>query len=141
MSAPEITAAVLKELDQNDYTLVVQNFANTDLVGHSGNLKATIKACEVLDECIGKISKKCLEKGYIFLLSADHGNAEYMIYEENGDPCPSHTLNPVIFLCVSTNYKNIILKNGGLQDVAPTILDFLKIDQPEEMTGRSLLQK
>ncbi|MCL4481008.1 MAG: 2,3-bisphosphoglycerate-independent phosphoglycerate mutase, partial [Bacteroidetes bacterium] len=77
MSARSITETIIKEMDKHNYNLIVQNFANPDLVGHSGNLKATIKACEVLDECIGRIAKKALQKGYYLLITADHGNAEY----------------------------------------------------------------
>jgi 2,3-bisphosphoglycerate-independent phosphoglycerate mutase len=140
MSAREVTGAVIKELETNDYRLVVQNFANPDLVGHSGDYGATVKACEVIDECIGKIAEKTLEKGYDLIITGDHGNAEYMTYEENGEPCPSHTTNPVIFLVVSSRYKGKKLREGGsLGDIAPTILEMLTIQQPAEMTGHSLL--
>ncbi len=140
MSARGVTDAVIKEMDSSDYSLIVQNFANTDLVGHSGDYKATVTACEVVDECIGRISQKALEKGYDLIITADHGNAEYMIYEENGEPCPSHTKNPVIFLLCSPRYKENKLRDGGsLEDIAPTILRMLDIQQPEEMTGKSLL--
>lgn len=140
MSAREVTDRVIKEMDQKDYDLIVQNFANPDLVGHSGNMQATVKACEVIDECIGKISAKAVEENYNLIITADHGNAEYMIYEENGDPCPSHTLNPVICLLVSKQYKSAKLAQGrGLQDIAPTILDIMAIRQPKEMMGKSLI--
>ncbi len=139
MSARQITDTVLKEMDKEKYDLIVQNFANPDLVGHSGNLKATIKACEFLDGCIGKIASKAKEKGYILMITADHGNAEYMIYEKDGKPCPSHTLNKVIFVLVSDDYKEKKLRKGGLQDIAPTILQILKIKKPKEMTGKSLI--
>lgn len=139
MSAREVTEDVLEEIDKDTCGLIVQNFANPDLVGHSGNFKATVKACEVIDECIGRISKKTLEKGYDLIITADHGNAEYKIYEENGEPCPSHSTNPVIFLLVSDRYQNQKLRNGGsLEDIAPTILKMLNIQQPAEMTGKSL---
>lgn len=142
MSAKEVTDAVVKEIDKNSYSLIVQNFANPDLVGHSGDYNATVKACEVVDECIGKIVAKTLEKGYDLIITADHGNAEYMIYEENGEPCPSHTKNPVIFLLVSSRYeKTKPEKTGGLDDIAPTILKMLDIQQPVEMTGKSLIQE
>ena len=140
MSALEITSSILKEIDKKNYNLIIQNFANPDLVGHSADLKATIKACEVLDECIGKITKKCLDKGYTLIITADHGNAEYKIYEKNGDPCPSHTINPVIFLVIDENLKKQKLRKGGsLQDIAPTILEILNIRKPKEMTGKTLL--
>lgn len=139
MSAKEITSRVLKELD-NNYDFIIQNFANGDLVGHSGNLEATIKACETLDECIGKISQKTLKKGYHLLITADHGNAEYMIYEKTKEACPSHTTNSVPFIVVSDKYKSTKLaKNGGLKNIAPTILEIMGIKKPKEMTSKSLL--
>jgi len=141
MSAHEIADAVVKEIDKNEYSLIVQNFANTDLVGHSGDYKATIRACEVIDECIGKIATKTLENGYDLIITGDHGNAEYMTYEDSGDPCPSHTKNPVIFLLVSKAHQKEKLRDGGsLEDIAPTILQMLDIQQPKEMTGKTLFQ-
>jgi len=141
MSASQVTEKVIAELEKKQYTLIVQNFANPDLVGHSGDYQATVKACEVVDECIGRISQKALEEGYDLIITADHGNAEYMIYEENGEPCPSHTKNPVIFLLVSDRYKTQKLHSGGsLQDIAPTILKILDIQQPAEMTGKTLVE-
>jgi 2,3-bisphosphoglycerate-independent phosphoglycerate mutase len=142
MSAREITAKVIEEMDKNTHRVIIQNFANPDLVGHSGSYEATIKACEAVDECIGKIVKKAQEKGFNIIITADHGNAEHMIYEENGDRCPSHTLNPVICLLVSEKYKTAKLKSdGGLCDIAPTVLDILNISKPAEMTGKSLIDQ
>lgn len=141
MSALEITDTALKEIKKQEYNFIVQNFANADLVGHSGKLKATIKACEVIDECVGRIAQACLANDYTLIITADHGNAEYMIYEDSGNPCPSHTQNPVPFVLVSNPHKNVTLASDrGLKDVAPTILDILHIDQPKEMTGKSLIQ-
>ncbi|MBN1494564.1 2,3-bisphosphoglycerate-independent phosphoglycerate mutase [Candidatus Peregrinibacteria bacterium] len=142
MSAREITSALLKEFKNKEYKLIVLNFANGDLVGHSGDLKATIKAVETLDKCIGKIIPVAKKLGYHILLTADHGNAEYKIYEKTGEECPSHTLNPVIFILISDKYKNARLKKrGGLCDIAPTILDILGMKKPKEMTGKSLIIK
>jgi len=142
MSAKEITSALLKEIDKKEYKLIVLNYANGDLVGHSGDLKATIKAVETLDECIGKIVPAAKKHGYNIILTADHGNAEYKIYEKNGEECPSHSLNPVIFILISDKYKKAKLKaKGGLQDIAPTILDIMKMKKPAEMTGKSLIIK
>jgi 2,3-bisphosphoglycerate-independent phosphoglycerate mutase len=142
MSARGITSRVITEMENDKYGVIIQNFANPDLVGHSGNMEATVKACEVIDECIGKIAAKALEKGYNLIISGDHGNAEYMIYEENGEQCPSHTLNPVICLLVSEKYaKSTLNKGGGLQDIAPTMLEILGIVKPPEMTGNSLITK
>ncbi len=140
MGAQEITKKALKEIDRNYYPLIIQNFANADMVGHSGDLHAAIQACEVLDECIGAISKKTLEAGYNLIITADHGNAEYMIDEENLEPWPSHTKNPVIFLLVSKKYQKTRLKSGGgLADIAPTVLKLLELKKPVEMTGESII--
>jgi 2,3-bisphosphoglycerate-independent phosphoglycerate mutase len=142
MSAREVTQSVLKEMDTEKYRVIIQNFANPDLVGHSGNMDATVKACEVVDECIGKIAAKAMEKGYNLIISGDHGNAEYMIYEENGEPCPSHTINPVICVLVSKKYAKTTLKQqSGLKDIAPTILEILDIKKPAEMSGQSLINQ
>lgn len=142
MSAYEITKKVLNELNKHDFDFIIQNFANCDLVGHSGEFKAAIKACEVLDECIGKIYKKTLEKGYHLLITSDHGNAEYMIYEKTKEPCPAHTTNPVQFVLVSEKLKKAKLrKNCGLKNVAPTILDIMKIQKPKEMPCKSIISK
>ena len=140
MSAAGIAERAMKELENGKYRLIVQNFANTDLVGHSGDYKATVTACEVVDECIGKIVGKAQDMGYHVILTADHGNAEYMVYEENGEPCPSHTTNPVICILISGKYKNSKLKNGrGLEDIAPTILNIMDIQKPAKMTGETLI--
>jgi len=142
MSAKEITRALIKELNKKDYKFVVLNYANCDLVGHSGNLKAAIKGVETIDACIGQIIPIAKKHNYHILITADHGNAEYMIYEKNGEECPSHTLNPVIFILASDIYKNAKLKKrGGLSDIAPTILDIMKMKKPKEMTGKSLIIK
>lgn len=143
MSAPEITEALVKELKKksSDYSLVVLNFANGDLVGHSGDFKATVKAIETVDNCLEQIIPLALEKGYSIIVTADHGNAEYMRYE-NGESCPSHTLNPVFFVLVSKDKKKVKLKKSkglGLKDIAPTVLDLLKISKPKEMKGESLI--
>ncbi len=138
MSAPQITSAVINEMDKKKYDLIIQNFANPDLVGHSGNLKATIKACEVVDGCIGKIKAAADRNNYILIITADHGNAEYKIYESNGDQCPSHSKNPVIFVLAAPQFKNKKLRRGGLQDIAPTVLKIMGIKKPREMTGKPL---
>lgn len=141
MSAREITNKVIKEVSSNKFDFIIQNFANPDLVGHSGNLIATIKACEIIDECIGKITKATLKNDYHLIIIADHGNAEYMIYEESGDQCPSHTLNPVPCILVSKKYKSAKLRGRmGLKDIAPTILEIMNIKKPKEMEGKTLIK-
>lgn len=143
MSAYGITKKVLPEIKKGKYNFVVINFANGDLVGHSANLKAGIKACEVVDKCVGKIISLGLKKDYTNVVTADHGNIEIMLYP-NGEPCPAHGTNPVPFFIIS-NDKSLskrkikLRKNCGLSDVAPTILDVMGIKKPKEMTGKCLI--
>lgn len=141
MSAREITDEVLPKIESQKYALIVLNFANCDLVGHSGDLKATIKGVETIDECIGRIIPDALQAGYHIMLTGDHGNAEYKIYEKNGEPCPSHTLNPVPFILVGKDTENWRLRqtDAELDDIAPTILKIMGIEKPKEMTGENLL--
>jgi 2,3-bisphosphoglycerate-independent phosphoglycerate mutase len=141
MSAPEITEKLLAAMD-DDYAFIVLNFANLDLVGHSGDFDATVKAIETIDECLSQVIPKALEKGYVSFITGDHGNAEYMMYDD-GSPCPSHTRNPVPFIAVGEDlsFKNPSQSEatGGLQDIAPTILHVMGYQKPEVMTGHDLL--
>lgn len=140
MSAHELTDLAVQKISTQEYDFIAQNFANTDLVGHSGKYEATVKACEIVDECIGRIAAACEKNNYTLIITADHGNAEYMIYEETGNPCPSHTQNPVPCIIMTKNPKNGTLPKGkGLKDIAPTILHLLKVPKPKEMAGESLL--
>ena len=119
----------------------ILNYANTDMVGHTGSLEAAIKAVEAVDECVGKVVKLVEEKKGNLLITADHGNAEQMIDYSTGEPHTAHTTNPVPLVLV-TQDKNLKLKeNGKLADLAPTMLDLMKLEKPEEMTGESLLDK
>ncbi len=111
-----------------------------DMVGHTGVLDAAIRACETVDRCVKKIVDEMRLIGGVILIIADHGNAEEMI-DKNGHVHTAHTLNPVPFILVSDKYKDVELKPGILADVAPTILNILGIDKPEEMTGNSLIYK
>ncbi|MDD3238123.1 MAG: 2,3-bisphosphoglycerate-independent phosphoglycerate mutase [Candidatus Gastranaerophilales bacterium] len=139
MSAPEVCENVLKALDDEQYKFILVNFANPDMVGHTGVMEAAVKAVETVDSCVGKIATKAKEKGVTMLLTADHGNAECMEDPVEHTPYTAHTTNPVPFLII--NGKGVKLKDSGaLCDVAPTILEILKISQPEEMTGKSLLK-
>lgn len=143
MSAREVTTTLLPVIESQQYDLIVLNFANCDLVGHSGNYQATVKAVEVIDECLGRITQTALANSYETFITGDHGNAEYMIYDEGkekGQPCPSHTRNPVPLILVSKENQSKRLEDGELQDVAPTILYLMNIDQPKEMTGKNLLK-
>jgi 2,3-bisphosphoglycerate-independent phosphoglycerate mutase len=142
MSANKITNELLKILDKNPiYDFILLNFANCDLVGHSGDFSAAKKAVETIDNCLSKIIPKALEKNYKIILTSDHGNAEFMKYN-TGEDCPAHTLNPVMAMLITKNEKSIKLKKGknfGLKDIAPTVLKLLNLKKPKEMTGKSLL--
>ncbi len=134
MSAEEVTETLLKELD-NDYDLVILNYANGDMVGHTGNYDAAKEAVEFLDLCVHKVYDKIKEKEGILLVTADHGNCEEMIDEE-GNILTSHTTNKVPFIITDEKYK---VKDGKLCDIAPTILKLMNLDKPIEMTGNSLI--
>ncbi len=134
MSAYEITDELIKELD-NDYELIVLNYANGDMVGHTGVFEAAKKAVETLDECLEKLYNKVTSIGGVMLIIADHGNCEYMLDEE-GNIVTSHSTNKVP--CILTD-KHFVLKNGKLADIAPTILSLLDLEIPVEMTGISLI--
>ncbi|MEI6206338.1 MAG: 2,3-bisphosphoglycerate-independent phosphoglycerate mutase [Desulfuromonadales bacterium] len=139
MSAYLVTEELLNRLDQDRYDVIVLNFANCDMVGHTGILEAAIRAVEAVDACAGRVIAKVLEKGGAALITADHGNAEQMI-DENGEPFTAHTTNPVWFILVDDDRKSVTLRHGGrLADVAPTMLKMLGLAQPEEMTGNSLI--
>ena len=141
MSAKEITEIVLENIENEKFDVIMVNFANADLVGHSGNFDAVVKALKVLDESLRKIVEKALQKKGALIITSDHGNAEEMFYE-NKLPKPSHTMNPVPFILVSNEEKlrKAKLRNGFLFDVAPTILMLLKLSKPKEMTGKSLIE-
>jgi 2,3-bisphosphoglycerate-independent phosphoglycerate mutase len=138
MSAYKVTEEILKRLDTGHYALVVLNFANMDMVGHTGILEAAIKACETVDTCLAKIIPRVLKMNGTVLVTADHGNSETMV-DENGHPHTAHTLNPVRLILVDDSRKNAHLSEGALCDIAPTILEILGIQPPEQMTGHSLL--
>jgi 2,3-bisphosphoglycerate-independent phosphoglycerate mutase len=141
MSADEITENVIEELNKKHYDFYIINFANPDMVGHTGSLEATIVACEAVDQCLGKILQKSLSLEAINIITADHGNAEQMINPQTGEPDPEHTNNPVPFILVSEKYKQKKLKpiKGKLANVAPTILELIGIEKPEEMNEESLI--
>jgi 2,3-bisphosphoglycerate-independent phosphoglycerate mutase len=138
MSALQVTEEVLKRIASDQYDFIALNFANMDMVGHTGIIDAAIKAVETVDQCVGRIVKAIQDKGGVLLITADHGNAETM-REENGKSHTAHTTNPVRLILVDENRKGIPLAEGVLGDIAPTILDLMNIAQPSEMTGRSLL--
>ena len=139
MSAVQVTEKLLKLLDQDLYDVIILNFANCDMVGHTGVEAAAIKAVEVVDGCAGRVVTRVQELGGAVLITADHGNAEQM-QDDNGEPFTAHTTNPVWLILVDNLRKGVKLREGGrLADVAPTMLNMLGLMQPEEMTGESLL--
>ena len=153
MSAYDVTEKVVEQIQKNHYGAIVLNFANPDLVGHSGNIQATIEAIETVDACVGKVVKTALENDYKVILTADHGNAEEMINLQTGEIDKEHSTNPVPLIIVSKNLMgqagpsgdppegdlSLLRPVGVLSDVAPTILKLLGVEQPKEMTGRALV--
>ncbi|MBR6163521.1 2,3-bisphosphoglycerate-independent phosphoglycerate mutase [bacterium] len=140
MSAPEVCENVLGALENPEYGFVLVNFANPDMVGHTGVMDAAVKACETVDTCVGQIVDKAREFGVQVLITADHGNAECMEDNETHAPYTAHTTNPVPFFMINVD-KGLDLREGGsLCDIAPTVLELLGISQPEEMTGTSLIK-
>jgi 2,3-bisphosphoglycerate-independent phosphoglycerate mutase len=138
MSAYEVKDALVKEIEADNHDAIILNFANPDMVGHSGKIEPTIKAIEAVDECLGEVVDKILAKGGHAIITADHGNSDVMI-AENGEPHTAHTTNPVPVIVTK---EGITLREDGiLGDLAPTLLDLLNVEQPEEMTGTSLIKK
>jgi 2,3-bisphosphoglycerate-independent phosphoglycerate mutase len=138
MSAAEVTAALIERLTSNRYDLIVLNFANMDMVGHTGILGAAVKACETVDRCVRQIVERIAGMGGLAMITADHGNSEKMI-DERGGAHTAHTLNPVPFILVDDTRRDADLRPGVLADIAPTILDIMGIEKPLQMTGTSLL--
>jgi len=139
MSAYEITAALIREIERGHYGLVILNYANADMVGHTGNFPAAVRACEVVDECVGRVVGAALSKNGRVIITGDHGNAEQMVYYETGEVHTAHTTNPVPLILVDEQWRSRRLVSGKANDVAPTILRLLGVPQPAEMTGRSLI--
>jgi 2,3-bisphosphoglycerate-independent phosphoglycerate mutase len=140
MSAFPVTEELLKSLDSDKYDVIILNFANADMVGHTGILPAAIRAIEAVDDCVGRLVKKVLAKGGRAIITADHGNAEVMA-DEHGGPHTAHTTDRVPLILVDDMRKDARLRAGILADIAPTILEILGLPQPPEMTGRSLIEK
>ncbi len=153
MSALEITKTLLEKIDENIYDFILVNFANADMIGHTGNIKAAVIGVETVDECLGRIVKKVLKYDGLVLITADHGNAEIMFNMQSGQIDKEHTSNPVPFILVGNDYRgknfewqktpvsdlSLINPQGILPDVAPTILKILNIKKPKEMTGFSII--
>jgi len=140
MSASKVTEAVLQRLDDNLYDVLVVNFANPDMVGHTGIMKAAVKAAQTVDKCVGRLLDKLVSMGGSAIVTADHGNLELMYDPENDAPFTSHTTFPVPFIVVDEKFKNCRLRQDGrLADVIPTALYIMGLPAPPEMTGRSLI--
>ncbi|MFH1457189.1 MAG: 2,3-bisphosphoglycerate-independent phosphoglycerate mutase [Patescibacteria group bacterium] len=150
MSAREIKTIVLKEIQGGQYDFMVINFANADMVGHTGAIKATVKAVETVDKCLGEIVVAVLEKQGVVIITSDHGNAEELINQNSGEIIKEHSTNPVPFIVVGNNFRRLDVPDGGidltmltpsgvLADVSPTILKIMGIEKPKDMTGQSLV--
>jgi 2,3-bisphosphoglycerate-independent phosphoglycerate mutase len=140
MSAYEVCDKAVEAINSKKYNCIILNFANPDMVGHTGSLTAAIKAVETIDECVGKIYEAIKNQNANLIITADHGNAEQMIDYTTGEPHTAHTTNLVPLILVSEK-KNIKLKEGRLCDLAPTMLELMGIEIPEEMTGKSIIEK
>ena len=138
MSAAGVADAVIHAIEKGDFDAIIMNFANADMVGHSGKLEATIKAVETVDEQLGRIYQALKPRGGAWIITADHGNAETMIDPVTGGPHTYHTTNPVPFILVTEDGRPQLQSSGSLRDIAPTMLGVLGVNEPREMTGRDL---
>ena len=136
MSAYEVTEKCVERIESGAYDVIILNFANCDMVGHTGNSDAAVKAVETVDECVGKVVDATLKMGGIAMITADHGNAEQMLQSDGVSPMTAHTTNPVPFILCGAGNE---LREGRLADIAPTILDVMGLEKPEEMDGQSLI--
>ncbi|MGL5150499.1 MAG: 2,3-bisphosphoglycerate-independent phosphoglycerate mutase [Clostridium sp.] len=141
MSAFEVTEELINRLDQDKYNMIILNYANPDMVGHTGVIEAAVKAVETVDTCLGKVVDKVLEMDGTVFITADHGNAETMIDFSTGNPFTAHTTEPVPFVWVSNNVNGRELKAGKLADIAPTMLNEMGLEVPSEMTGECLISE
>ncbi len=142
MSAYEVTAKVIEEINKDIYDVIIINYANPDMVGHTGVLEAAVKAVQVVDECLQAVVDAVLARGGTLLITADHGNCEMMACPDTGCPYTAHTLEQVPFILVGEKYQDALLVGGGsLKDIAPTILYLLGLEIPQEMTGKVLIKE
>ncbi len=142
MSAPKVTQTVIKKLNSKKYNFICLNFANPDMIGHTGDFKAAIKCCEIIDKLLGEIVKTALKNNFTLIITADHGNVEEMINLKTGEIDTKHSKNPVPFILVSSHskIKNVKIKERGkLANVAPTVLELMELSKPKEMKEQSLL--
>ncbi len=141
MSAPEVCSTLVEKIRSGDYDVIITNFANPDMVGHTGDEKATIEAVACVDKCIGQVVDAVKEVDGQLFICADHGNAEMMVDYETGEPLTSHTTNPVPFILVNADPGYTLREGGCLADIAPTLIELMGMEKPAEMTGESLLIK
>ena len=141
MSAYEVTDEVLKRIASDQYDVIILNYANCDMVGHTGVFDATVKAVETVDTCVGKVIDALLARGGAALITADHGNADQMLEEDEKTPFTAHSTSPVPLALVGRADVKALADGGVLADLAPTMLELLGLDKPEEMTGKSLIVK
>ena len=139
MSAIEVTDKVVDAINSKKYNAIILNYANSDMVGHTGNLDAAIAAVEAIDTCIGRVVEAISKQEGVLIITADHGNSEQMVDYKTGEPHTAHTTNPVPLILVGKD--DIKLNNGKLADIAPTMLEIMELSKPEEMTGTSLIKK
>ncbi|NTV19279.1 MAG: 2,3-bisphosphoglycerate-independent phosphoglycerate mutase, partial [Bacteroidales bacterium] len=136
MSAPEIKEALINEINKNTHDLIILNFANGDMVGHTGVYDSIRKAVDTVDKCAGEVAEAAVKMGYSVIVTADHGNADFAV-NSDGSPNTAHSLNPVPFIVVDKDVKKV--ENGILADIAPTILKLMGVPAPKDMTGKSLV--
>ena len=141
MSAPQVCEKLVDAIKSDKYDVIIINFANPDMVGHTGVEAAAIKAIEAVDECVGKTVDAIKEVGGQMFICADHGNAEQLIDYKSGEPFTAHTTNPVPFILVNADPAYKLREGGCLADIAPTLIELMGMEQPKEMTGKSLLVK
>ena len=137
MSAYQVTDEVISRIESGEYDVIILNYANCDMVGHTGIIPAAIKAVETVDECVGRVVEAMKQVGGITIITADHGNADQMLDEDGTTPFTAHTTNPVPFVIIGADVQ---LENGRLADITPTMLDLMGLGKPEEMTGHSLIK-
>ncbi|MBU2543266.1 2,3-bisphosphoglycerate-independent phosphoglycerate mutase [Patescibacteria group bacterium] len=140
MRAPDIAEKIVEDIKTGEHTVIFANICNADMVGHTGNIPAAIKACEAVDQALAKIVPVALEQGFTVFITADHGNAEQMLNEETGKMITSHSTDPVPLIMVSNQYQKLAHQDGALIDLAPTILTILGLKVPQEMVGQSFVK-
>ena len=141
MSAPQVCDKLVEAIKSGKYDVVIVNFANPDMVGHTGVESAAIAAIEAVDECVGRTVEAIKEVNGQMFICADHGNAEQLVDYETGDPFTAHTTNPVPFILVNADPAYSLKEGGCLADIVPTLIELMGMEKPAEMTGTSLLKK